>query len=269
MKKFNYIYQIQGRVRAMQRLALGEKAMNRWFYTGLLLVGFLASGGQAAAQLRADGQQLWHQAAPNLGLVPTSYRRFGHALSTGDYNCDGLDDAAIGMPGSVFGGSDGGRVLVLYAADSGGGLSAANRQIWSQSSPGVAGVAAASDDFGGALASGDFDNDGCDDLAIGVHFDNIEGLINTGAVNVLYGSAAGGLTAVDDDYWHQGPSSAGAALEAGDLFGAALAAGDFDGDGFDDLAIGIPGEDIGSGAAQVENAGAIQVLFGHLDSFGF
>ncbi|MCF6262146.1 MAG: FG-GAP repeat protein [Xanthomonadales bacterium] len=236
--------------------------MNRWFYTGLLLAGFLVPGGQVAAQLQAAGAQLWHQASPNLGLTPAVNRRFGHALSTGDYNCDGLDDAAISMPGSIFGGPDGGRVLVLYAADNGGGLSTTNRQIWSQSSPGVAGVETGSDDFGDALASGDFDNDGCDDLAIGVHFDNIEGFLNAGAVNVLYGSAAGGLTADDDDYWHQGPSSAGGALEAQDRFGSALAAGDFNGDGFDDLAIGIPGEDIGSGAAQVENAGAIQVLFG-------
>ncbi len=236
--------------------------MNRWFSTGLLLAGFLAPGGQAAAQLQAAGAQFWHQGSPNLGLTPTAERRFGYAISAGDYNCDGFDDAAIGMPGSIFGGSDGGRVLVLYADDGGGGLRTVNRQIWSQASPGVGGVATASDDFGEALASGDFDDDGCDDLAIGVHFDNVEDLLNTGAVNVLYGSAAGGLTADGSDYWHQGPNSAGAALEAQDRFGSALAAGDFDGDGFDDLAIGIPGEDIGSGAAQVEDAGAIQVLFG-------
>ena len=236
--------------------------MNRWFSTGLLLAGFLAPGGEAAAQLQASGTQFWHQGSPNLGLFPTVNRRFGHALSSGDYNCDGFDDAAISMPGSIFGGSDGGRVLVLYATDGGGGLRTVNRQIWSQSSAGVGGVAEPSDDFGDALASGDFDNDGCDDLAIGVHFDNIEGLINAGAVNVLYGSAASGLSGDGSDYWHQGQNSAGAALEAGDRFGSALAVGDFDDDGFDDLAIGVPRESVGNGAAEVENVGVIQVLFG-------
>ena len=38
--------------------------------------------------------------------------------------------------------------------------------------------------------------------------------------------------------------------------------GDFDDDGFDDLAIGVSGEDIGSGSGTVDNAGAIHVLFG-------
>ena len=236
--------------------------MTRWISAWWLLAGFLVPVGEAAAQLQSNGTQLWHQGSQNLGLSPTENRRFGHALSSGDFNCDGFDDAAISMPGSIFGGSDGGRVLVLYATDGGGRLRTVNRQIWSQSSAGVGGVAEQSDNFGEALASGDFDNDGCDDLAIGVHYDNVESLINTGAVNVLYGSAAGGLTAVGSDYWHQGPNSAGNALEAGDRFGNALAVGDFDGDGFDDLAIGVPGEGIGSGAAQVDNAGAVQVLFG-------
>ena len=45
--------------------------------------------------------------------------------------------------------------------------------------------------------------------------------------------------------------------EAADLFGFALAAGDFDGDLFDDLAIGVPGENSG--------AGAVNVLYGSSD----
>ncbi|GMA88348.1 hypothetical protein GCM10025868_35980 [Angustibacter aerolatus] len=50
--------------------------------------------------------------------------------------------------------------------------------------------------------------------------------------------------------------------EAGDGFGSALAAGDFDGDGRRDLAVGVPGEDIGSGAGYVTDAGSVQVLRG-------
>ena len=37
-----------------------------------------------------------------------------------------------------------------------------------------------------------------------------------------------------------------------------MTGGDFDGDGFDDLAIGVPGEDIGA----IEDAGSVNVLYG-------
>jgi hypothetical protein len=43
-----------------------------------------------------------------------------------------------------------------------------------------------------------------------------------------------------------------------DEFGVALATGDFDGNGSDDLAIGVPGENSGS----ISDAGAVQVLYG-------
>ena len=48
------------------------------------------------------------------------------------------------------------------------------------------------------------------------------------------------------------------AAEAPDLFGSALAAGDFDSDGFADLAAGAPFEAVGS----AEGAGAVSVLYG-------
>lgn len=47
-------------------------------------------------------------------------------------------------------------------------------------------------------------------------------------------------------------------MEAGDRFGWALTTGDFDGDRRDDLAIGSPGEDIGT----IPNAGQVHVLYG-------
>ena len=67
---------------------------------------------------------------------------------------------------------------------------------------------------------------------------------DAGAVNVLYGSA-GGLTAAGRPALAPGQPRRHRRAEAGDLFGSALAAGDFDGDGFDDLAVGVPDEDVG------------------------
>jgi hypothetical protein len=48
--------------------------------------------------------------------------------------------------------------------------------------------------------------------------------------------------------------------EPGDLFGSALTAGDFNGDGRCDLAIGVLWEDVGS----IQDVGAVNVLYGLL-----
>ena len=84
---------------------------------------------------------------------------------------------------------------------------------------------------------GDFDDDGFDDLAIGVIGDRVGPVNNAGTVNALYGSSAG-LTTAGSQLWHQNIAGVRGEATSGDLFGNALAVGDFDGDGFDDLAIG-------------------------------
>ncbi|GGS05319.1 hypothetical protein GCM10010252_50020 [Streptomyces aureoverticillatus] len=50
--------------------------------------------------------------------------------------------------------------------------------------------------------------------------------------------------------------------ETGDRFGDDIGAGDIDGDGYADVAVGVPGEDIGSGTGRVTDAGSVIVLKG-------
>ncbi len=110
----------------------------------------------------------------------------------------------------------------------------------------------------GATASGDFNNDGLADLAIGVPKEDVGTLKDAGAINVLYGSSAG-LDSSGNQLFTQGPGSGLAdAPEIRDYFGSALAAGDFNGDSFADLAVGVPGEDVGLPV----NAGEIHVVYG-------
>ena len=168
-----------------------------------------------------------------------------------DFDGDGRADLAIGAPGEDLAGArDAGMVNVLYGAA--GGLTAAGDQAWSQDTAGVLGTseggpgAAAGDAFGTALASADFDRDGHADLAIGVPLDRVGTTSFAGAVNVLYGSSSG-LTATGDQIWSQ--DGLADDPETGDGFGQSLAAGDFDGDGYADLAVGVPGEGLGMGVA--------------------
>lgn len=159
-----------------------------------------------------------------------------------DFDWDGYDDMAIAAPYDSDTVANGGGVNILYGSASGPTAPGLITLRFDQATLNVEGTAAASDHFGSALAWGDFDWDGYDDLAIGVLGEDVNALSSAGAVNVLYGGS-GGLSATGDQIWH-GDSVGVTAYNAaaGDqLGGAALAAGDFDGDGYDDLAISTTG----------------------------
>ena len=89
--------------------------------------------------------------------------------------------------------------------------------------------------FGFSLAVGDFDNDGFADLAAGAPWERVGTADQAGAVSVLDGSA-GGLTTAGGQLFTQVAGN----VEAGDQFGAQLAAGDFNNNGFADLAAAAP-----------------------------
>lgn len=95
----------------------------------------------------------------------------------------------------------------------------------------------AGDLFGAAMATGDFNGDGRDDLAVGAPGEAPGTDPPSGAIFVFSGTGSG-LTS--GSFYVQ--TDAGGANENNDRFGAALAACDLNGDGWDDLAVGTPGE---------------------------
>jgi FG-GAP repeat len=210
----------------------------------------------STAGLTSAGSQRFTQDTPGVGSTAETSDAFGAALTAGDFNHDGFADLAVGAPLEDVGGDVlAGAVNVLYG--SAGGLTGVGSQYFTQDSRGVGSSAESGDFFGSALTAGDFDLDGSADLAIGAPREDVGGGFEVGAVNVLYGSA-GGLTGTGSHYFTQDSPGVGSSAEGGDLFGAALATGDFNLDGFADLAVGAPGETIGAAF----DAGAVNVLDG-------
>jgi len=221
-----------------------------------VLYGSAASGLHPLASLP---DQFWHQNSSGILDIAEEGDLFGDTLAAGDFNGDGFDDLAVGVPGEGIGDPvipGAGAVNVLYGSVT--SLSSTGDQFWHQNSSGIEGTAEALDSFGDALAAGDFNNDGSDDLAVGVFGEDIGIISDAGAVNVLYGSSPSGLSSTGDQLWHQDSSGILDTAEEGDLFGDTLAAGDFNGDGSDDLAVGVSREDIGI----ISDAGAVNVLYG-------
>jgi FG-GAP repeat protein len=135
----------------------------------------------------------------------------------------------------------------------------------------------------GALTSsgttGDFNGDGFADKAISVIGEDVNGVVDAGAVQVVYGSSGGlsAVSAIQDQLWTQGSPDVQGDLEAGNYFGWSLSSGDYNGDGYDDLVIGVPLENIDLAVATLENfdaninsnlfdpygnVGVVQVLYG-------
>ena len=180
---------------------------------------------------------------------------FGSELAAGDFDSDGYADLAIGVPGEDWAGTDEGSVHVMYGSSTGPGVVSPNDEVWSAGEGSADGTSDDDNACGTAVATGDFDGDGYDDLAIGCPGYDLGGAVEAGAVLMVYGGAAG---LDDSELWTQDTAGVVGAAEDDDRFGRELVSGDFDGDGYDDLAIAAPTESFGS---FTEN-GVVHVLMG-------
>ncbi|HEY2795905.1 MAG TPA: FG-GAP and VCBS repeat-containing protein, partial [Micromonosporaceae bacterium] len=191
------------------------------------------------------------------GIVPGSSEtndNFGFSLAVGDFDGDHHTDLAVGDPGEN---SSAGTVVILRGSGSSSMLTTTGHQTWSQNSSGIPGTSEAGDRFGVSLAVGDFNGDKHPDLAVGVPNEADGSVVNGGLVNVIYGSSTG-LKSTGAQAWTQNSTGVAGTANSGDLFGYSLAAGDFNGGGKTDLAIGVPQEGLGSAGM----AGSVNVLVG-------
>jgi hypothetical protein len=198
-----------------------------------------------AAGLTGSGSLFLHQGDGRVPGVPNSFDTFGDTMATGDFNGDGRDDIAVGVPGEDFGGDTGevgaGIVNVVYGSST--GLTGLRAHILRQGSFGVLDVPEENDGFSRSLATGDFNADGHTDLAVGVPGEDVGPYTSVGVVQVMYGSASG-LTGSGSDLFMQGSGGVAETPEAFDTFGSHLAAGAFAGGNGSSLAIGVSAESI-------------------------
>ena len=181
------------------------------------------------------------------GNLPGFQEEFGHAFAVGDWNGDGVDDLATGLPYD-----DGvaniqqyiGAVYVQFGI-AGAGLAPPGGAVLLSQEVGPD-LAFDDEQFGWALAAGDFDGDGFDDLAVGVPGNEVVG-VATGGVQIYFGSGSSPVLDIGTILPIPGA--------AGDRIGLALAAGDFNNDGYDDLATGMPLQSTAAGAVRIDYGG--------------
>jgi len=176
----------------------------------------------------------------------------GRSVGSGDFNNDSVDDVIIGATGGdPPGRTDAGESYIVFGPFNSGStieLSAAN----------VTFNGIATEDFSSSgVGSGDFNNDGVDDVIIGDGNRDSPGKTDAGESYIVFGPFNSGSTIElnESNVTFNG-------IDASDFSGGGVGSGDFNNDGVDDVIIGAFGGD----PSGKSFAGESYIVFGPFNS---
>ncbi|MFD1365343.1 FG-GAP repeat protein [Actinoplanes sichuanensis] len=190
----------------------------------------IAYGSAAGIGKGSLGSMTFDGTPESVGRGFDGSSRLGESLATGYFDGDCYADLAVSAASAS-------KFLLLYGSAAGLTKSRAAGFDRTAIQPNGAYPSGFSED----LAAGDFNGDGFDDIAAGAPWAED----NRGGLGVLYGSDQG-ISATGGQWIDQDSPGVPGAAEPGDVFGRSLTAGDFNGDGRDELVAGAPGEALGS-----------------------
>ena len=159
----------------------------------------------------------------------------GYVVASGDVNGDGYCDVIIGAYGADPGDpprADAGETYVVFGSSS----PPSTIDLSTQSADITVCGAAEGNWSGWAVASGDINGDGCDDIIIGAIMADPYGRIRAGETYVIFGFSPSSPVIVDLNTQSADVTVCGNYSD--EYSGCAVASGDINGDGYDDIIVG-------------------------------